>query len=71
MNAAAAVLAVDDNATIRKAISMRLGAQGFDVVTAADACADFERGRHEASLRKMDQSFGYVVPTDAVLGCWA
>ncbi|MCC6709991.1 MAG: EAL domain-containing protein [Gammaproteobacteria bacterium] len=36
MSAAAAVLAVDDNATIRKAISMRLGANGFDVVTAAD-----------------------------------
>ena len=36
MNAAAAVLAVDDNATIRKAISMRLGANGFEVVTAAD-----------------------------------
>jgi diguanylate cyclase (GGDEF)-like protein/PAS domain S-box-containing protein len=39
MNAAAAVLAVDDNATIRKAISMRLGAQGFDVVTAADGAS--------------------------------
>ena len=36
MTHAAAVLAVDDNATIRKAISMRLGAKGFDVVTAAD-----------------------------------
>ena len=36
MNTAAAVLAVDDNATIRKAISMRLGAKGFDVVTAQD-----------------------------------
>jgi len=36
MSAAAAVLAVDDNATIRKAISMRLGAKGFDVITAAD-----------------------------------
>lgn len=34
--AAAAVLAVDDNATIRKAISMRLGAKGFNVITAAD-----------------------------------
>ncbi len=39
MSAAAAVLAVDDNATIRKAISMRLGAKGFDVVTAADGPA--------------------------------
>ena len=36
MSAAATVLAVDDNATIRKAISMRLGARGFEVVTAAD-----------------------------------
>lgn len=33
---AAAVLAVDDNATIRKAISMRLGAKGFEVVTAVN-----------------------------------
>lgn len=33
---AATVLAVDDNATIRKAISMRLGSRGYDVVTAAD-----------------------------------
>jgi len=33
---AAAVLAVDDNATIRKAISMRLGSKGYDVVTASD-----------------------------------
>ena len=36
MSAATAILAVDDNATIRKAISMRLGAKGFEVVTAAD-----------------------------------
>lgn len=33
---AATVLAVDDNATIRKAISMRLGSRGYDVITAAD-----------------------------------
>jgi diguanylate cyclase (GGDEF)-like protein/PAS domain S-box-containing protein len=33
---AAAVLAVDDNATIRKAISMRLGSKGYNVVTAPD-----------------------------------
>ena len=32
----ATVLAVDDNATIRKAISMRLGSRGYDVITAAD-----------------------------------
>lgn len=39
MSSATAVLAVDDNATIRKAISMRLGAKGFEVVTAADGHA--------------------------------
>lgn len=33
---AAAVLAVDDNATIRKAISMRLTSKGYNVVTAPD-----------------------------------
>jgi len=33
---AAAVLAVDDNATIRKAISMRLSSKGYTVVTAPD-----------------------------------
>ena len=32
----ARVLAVDDNATIRRAIAMRLGAKGFDVTTAED-----------------------------------
>jgi DNA-binding response OmpR family regulator len=32
----AAVLAVDDNATIRKAISMRLQSKGYEVVTAAN-----------------------------------
>lgn len=32
----AAVLAVDDNATIRKAISMRLSSKGYNVVTAQD-----------------------------------
>lgn len=36
---AAAVLAVDDNATIRKAISMRLGSKGYNVVTAPDGPA--------------------------------
>ena len=36
MNSAAAVLAVDDNATIRKAISMRLAAKGYQVDTAND-----------------------------------
>lgn len=40
---AASVLAVDDNATIRKAISMRLGAKGFAVVTAAGGAEALER----------------------------
>jgi diguanylate cyclase (GGDEF)-like protein/PAS domain S-box-containing protein len=35
-NPTATVLAVDDNATIRKAISLRLGSKGYDVVTAPD-----------------------------------
>ncbi|MEQ9058136.1 MAG: EAL domain-containing protein [Gammaproteobacteria bacterium] len=39
---AASVLAVDDNATIRKAISMRLGAKGFAVVTAAGGAEALE-----------------------------
>lgn len=34
--AEATVLAVDDNATIRRAIAMRLGAKGLNVVTAVD-----------------------------------
>ncbi len=43
----------------------------YYVVTAADACADFELARHEASLRKMDQSFGYVVPSQTIIDLWA
>ena len=46
----AAVLAVDDNATIRKAISMRLGAKGFDVVTASDGA----RALSELEAREFD-----------------
>lgn len=42
----------------------------YYVVTASDACADFDLDRHEASLRKVDGSFGYVVPTDAVVRRW-
>ncbi len=36
MPATPTVLAIDDNATIRKAVAMRLVAKGFEVVTAAD-----------------------------------
>ena len=35
-DAATTVLAVDDNATIRKAISMRLRSKGYEVTTAPD-----------------------------------
>ena len=42
----------------------------YYVVTAADACGDFDVARHEASLRKMDASFGYVVPSDDILAVW-
>ncbi len=44
----ATVLAVDDNATIRKAISMRLGSRGYDVITAADGpgALDVVKRRH-------------------------
>jgi diguanylate cyclase (GGDEF)-like protein/PAS domain S-box-containing protein len=47
------VLAVDDNATIRKAISMRLGSRGYDVITAADglgALAVVNRGHVDLVL---------------------
>jgi nicotinamidase-related amidase len=42
----------------------------YYVVTAADACADFDIARHQASLRKMDESFGYVVPAKAIIDVW-
>ncbi|NNL99255.1 MAG: EAL domain-containing protein [Gammaproteobacteria bacterium] len=45
---AASVLAVDDNATIRRAISMRLGASGYSVTTAPDGieALDLIRNKH-------------------------
>ena len=43
----------------------------YYVVTAADCCADYDRLRHEASLRKMDISFGYVLPWAEIAGCWS
>ena len=43
----------------------------YYVVTASDACADFDLARHQASLRKMDESFGYVVPAARVMELWA
>ncbi len=42
----------------------------YYVVAVRDACADFDRDRHEYALRKLDLSFGYVVPTDQVLDAW-
>src|SRR5207248_11130600 len=42
----------------------------YYVVTAADACADFDRHRHDMSLQKMDVSYGYVVPTDCIVDAW-
>jgi ureidoacrylate peracid hydrolase len=43
----------------------------YYVVTAADGCADFSADRHEMSLRKMDMSFGFVVPSDEITAVWA
>ncbi|MCP5467587.1 MAG: EAL domain-containing protein [Sinobacteraceae bacterium] len=49
------VLAVDDNATIRKAISLRLGAKGFDVATAVDGeDALAQSARHRFDLVLLD-----------------
>jgi len=42
----------------------------YYVVTAADACADYDEERHQNSLRKVDLSFGYVVESDRILGAW-
>ncbi|MEQ8663337.1 MAG: EAL domain-containing protein [Gammaproteobacteria bacterium] len=52
---AASVLAVDDNATIRKAISMRLGAKGFAVVSAAGGAEALDLlGQHRFDLIILD-----------------
>ena len=42
----------------------------YYVVTAADACADYDPERHAYSLRKIDLSFGYVFDSDRLLECW-
>ncbi len=42
----------------------------YYVVTASDACADYDPARHESSLRKIDLSFGYVADCDRVLESW-
>ena len=42
----------------------------YYVVTAADCCADYDPARHEASLRKLEISFGYVVAWEEIARCW-
>ena len=42
----------------------------FYVVTVADCCGDFDQQRHEFSLRKMDQAYGYVVDSPEIAGVW-
>lgn len=42
----------------------------YYVVVAGDACADYEPGRHKATLSKMDLSFGTVVPTAEIAQRW-
>ena len=43
----------------------------YHTVTAEDCVADYDAERHRASLRKMDISFGYVVPSPEIAGVWA
>jgi len=43
----------------------------YYVVTAADCCADYDPSRHEASLRKLEISFGYVVSRAEIARCWS
>jgi len=42
----------------------------YYVVTAADACSDYDAARHHNSLQKMDLSFGYVVHSDLIIKAW-
>jgi ureidoacrylate peracid hydrolase len=43
----------------------------YYVVTASDACADYDPKRHDYSLQKIDLSFGYVVESDRLLESWS
>lgn len=43
----------------------------YYVVTASDACADYDPARHENTLSKLDLSFGYVVEVDRVVESWS
>lgn len=42
----------------------------YYVVTAGDACADYEEARHRATLSKMDLSFGYVQSSSDIVALW-
>ncbi len=42
----------------------------YYVVVVGDACGDYDQDRHRATLRKMDLSFGYVVPVADIEGAW-
>lgn len=42
----------------------------YYVVTAGDACADYETARHDATLSKVDLSFGYVVSVKDIGDRW-
>jgi ureidoacrylate peracid hydrolase len=42
----------------------------YYVVTAGDACADYEDARHRATLSKMNLSFGSVQSTSDIVGLW-
>jgi ureidoacrylate peracid hydrolase len=43
----------------------------YYVVIAGDACGDYDAARHQATLTKMDLSFGTVVSVDDVGQTWA
>lgn len=45
---AARILAVDDNATIRRALALRLGARGYEIITAAHGAEALEQINREA-----------------------
>jgi ureidoacrylate peracid hydrolase len=42
----------------------------FYVIVAGDACGDYDRDRHRATLAKMDLSFGYVVGVEDIERVW-
>jgi ureidoacrylate peracid hydrolase len=42
----------------------------YYVVTAGDACGDYDQDRHRATLTKMDLSFGYVISVADVERAW-